>query len=699
MSSGPDSRLVALRDKLTGMVLQGSQNVSFHLRDRIGEGGQGWVFTANWDEPGGFVVIVKVLRPDAVNADALRRFQREAEVLRMLSTRGAPNPYIVRFFDHAIATMNSPVDGEKLVLPFTVLEYVNGPTLEQVLDTTRGRGLGVERVRRILKQVSQALTLVHKQKIVHRDLKPSNILLANEAGAEVAKVTDFGLVKLVEMNMQRTTTLAGASLGYAPPEQYEQGNERVSARTDVFSLAAIAYEMLSGKFAFPFRDGENPLLIVTRIMNGPRPELAKTMDSLSPELAGKIGIVERLDNELKKALAADLNDRHASVDDFWKAIEPLLRNATEGSLRPPSSAAPSSELAFLETIPAYGDAAQKLIAQLPDRMETGASASQRAPAPASVHVRGSDPNPVSPTSWIWRVATRPLGPNIVRSASFAPDGSTVVGIGPGGLARWDRGAWIGITLPPNVDARQVRNIRRLRGGDIVLVGDGGLAVRIAPSGKLEAWNLPQRDINLFGSYVDERAGIALFVGERPHRAAAIGRGPAPPTTIGSVVQLTDGRVTFAADVAGTTRLRALTRILGGSYVACGEAGAIARIEGGTADLVRNVCAGHLNAIEALSDGGAVTVGAGGHALYLSPRLEAQLEAVQTTRDLQSVAVGDDGCAWAGAAQARLLRRTGESWNRMSGEFGLASSVIAVWAGARMVRAVCDDGAVIEGQAS
>ena len=69
----PENRLLALRDKLAGMVLRGSNNVQFHLRDRIGEGGQGWVFTANWDEPGGFVVIVKVLRPDAVSNDAEMR--------------------------------------------------------------------------------------------------------------------------------------------------------------------------------------------------------------------------------------------------------------------------------------------------------------------------------------------------------------------------------------------------------------------------------------------------------------------------------------------------------------------------------------------------------------------------------------------------------------------------------------------------
>jgi hypothetical protein len=113
----------------------------------------------------------------------------------------------------------------------------------------------------------------------------------------------------------------------------------------------------------------------------------------------------------------------------------------------------------------------------------------------------------------------------------------------------------------------------------------------------------------------------------------------------------------------------------------------------------SVCAGHLCAIAASRDGGAVTVGTGGHALSLSSRLDAQLEAVQTTRDLRTLAIDPAGIAWAGSDQARLLRRNEGSWIRMSGELGLPSSVVALFADVRVVRAVCDDGAIVEGAAS
>src|SRR5580692_1525656 len=151
-----DPRLLALRDLLPGQVLQGTRGARYHLRERIGEGGQGWVFKASWDEPGGYLVIVKVLRPDAATAESLTRFEREAQVLRMLGQAARPNPHIVRFFDHATSMFPSPTSGPPVELRFTALEYVRGPTLEQVLSQSRGSGLSLERTRRIGRQVALA---------------------------------------------------------------------------------------------------------------------------------------------------------------------------------------------------------------------------------------------------------------------------------------------------------------------------------------------------------------------------------------------------------------------------------------------------------------------------------------------------------------------------------------------------------------
>src|ERR1700722_2847780 len=149
-----DPRLHALRDLLPGQVLQGTRGTRFHVRERIGEGGQGWVFTAAWDKPEGYLVIVKVLRPDAVTPESLTRFEREAQVLCMLGQAAQPNPHIVRFFDHARAVLPSPAGGGNVELYFTALEYVKGPTLEYVLSQSRGVGLPLERTRRIGHQIA-----------------------------------------------------------------------------------------------------------------------------------------------------------------------------------------------------------------------------------------------------------------------------------------------------------------------------------------------------------------------------------------------------------------------------------------------------------------------------------------------------------------------------------------------------------------
>jgi serine/threonine-protein kinase len=705
-----DPRLVALRDSLPGRVLRGSGRVQYHLRERIGEGGQGWVFTANWDEPSGFTVIVKVLRPDAVNSDTLRRFQREADVLRMLSQQGQPNPYIVRFFDHATAVITGP-DKSSHTLPFTVLEYVNGTTLEHVLDSNPGRGMQVERARRLLRQVSQALEVVHAKKVIHRDLKPSNILLSSEGGGEVAKVTDFGLVKLVDVGLARTATLAGASLGYAPPEQYEQGNRRVSERTDVFSLAAITYEMLAGKMAFPYREGENPLLIVTRILNETRPQLAKTAESLAPELRGRADLIAVLDTHLARAMAADPNARHATVTDFFSAVEPILKAAVE---RHTSAPPPSRALPFSETVPAsMSNVAASL---LPNQVPVIVPAFERPTnAPEAGITRPSAPSPIphssiasprasveagpaprprgdtsNPALWTWRVLTPPIKPDVVRAAAFSEDGNSGIGVGSNGIARWERGQWLGVGLPPGFDAGRIRGIVPFARNEALLFGTGGLLVRLSAIGAIDVLPVSDAEATLCGGHFDPRTSTLMLVGERPDRANRSNK-------IALIVEYEGRRIVRVNDVARVTRLRAITKLAAGAYAAVGDGGILVRAENGALALRGSLCHGDLLAISPTPDGGALAVGTGGHAFSITPALDWHLEAVQTTADLLSVFVTGDGTGWAGAHKARVVRRTGDSWVRMSGELGVSSGVCAIWAGPRVMRGLCTDGAVIEGR--
>jgi len=693
-----DIHRTALRDALVGQVLRGSAGVSYYLRERIGEGGQGWVFKANWDEPTGLLVIVKVLRPDAIHGDSLPRFQREAEVLRLLSQQPRPNPHIVRFYDHAVQYFARPGVDERLALPFTVLEYVHGPTLEQVLAPLRGTGLPVERVRRLGRQVVHALELVHSQKVVHRDLKPSNILLATEQGAEVAKVTDFGLVKFADMNLQRTATLAGASLGYAPPEQYEQGNQRVSPRTDIFSLAAILYEMLSGRLAFPFAERDNPLMIVARILNDPRPSLMAVRGQLARGLRDRPELIAKIDTVLARGLLADPAARQESVTDFWGQLEPLLRAAggVSTDTMPPPSKLPFADTDLARTRPSFGSLDHQTLVSgrssgLPASHVRVNEPAQPVPSgpPAEVRQRVTD-NASNPAAWTGRVVTRPLRAGIVRGAAFGPDGGSAVAGGPSALARWDGNSWAGLALPPAIDVRLLRGVRFLPGGDLLLYGEQSLAARLGQRGASEVWNIPDRGLTFLAAHA-EGGDLTTLVGERP----LVRSSGAPADSIGCVAQFVGNRVQLASDVASAKRLNGVTRLRGGPLVACGDWGAIVRIEGNSVQHMGAICQGHLTAIEPVLGGGAVTVGAGGHALRLSPSLEASLEAVQTTRDLVSLTIGSDGTAWAGAAQARLVRRSPEAWVRISGDVGITPSIVAIWATDRLVRAICDDAAVIE----
>ncbi len=221
----------------------------YRIVELIGEGGMGKVYLAEHVEIGKRVAL-KVLHPSYSRMpDLVERFRREA---RAASKIGHPN--IVDVTDSG-ATADGSV--------YFVMEYLEGVELGSVIE--REGALDVARALRIGGQISRALAAAHREGIIHRDLKPENIFLITRGGeADVVKVLDFGIAKTTEAEAARERRLTSPGMAMGTPEYMapEQAAGRAAdARTDVYSLGAIMYEMVTG---VPPYSGDNFMEILTK---------------------------------------------------------------------------------------------------------------------------------------------------------------------------------------------------------------------------------------------------------------------------------------------------------------------------------------------------------------------------------------------------------------------------------------------------
>jgi len=659
-----DSGWAALRDSLVGGSLTGTAGVRFHLRELLGEGGQGWVYKANYDEPDGMWIVVKMLRPDSVTQETLVRFRREAEVLRFIGAQPAPSPNVVRFYDHGVASLRVPgaSDADMVELPFTVLEYVDGPTLADLLQGPPACALPVSRARRILRQVVRALETVHAHRVVHRDLKPSNILIAQQAGQEIAKVTDFGLVKLVDLKLTQTAAIAGATLGYAPPEQYEHGNERVSERTDVFSLGAIVYETIGGRTAFPYQDGENPLRVITRILAGPRPSLRAVSSTMAPELQHQHDLIDLLDAEIGRALQPDPAQRHASCRALWDAIEPVLRMAEARASRGATAGMVQRRSSDAD----LGTWERGMASALPGPSVGAHPPSAHGPSGARAVLR------------VLVGSTRGMQ---MRAALVGGDGS-MIALGVGGLYRFAERAWS--CLPPvsGMHDDQGRGMIRTLDGRILLFGDRGWVATLSHTGQIEPWGVRDPDLRLSGACMLDHDTVVL-VGERVSRQ----------TGVVLVGRRAGNERPWIVDWPAP--LRDVTRLADGSMLACGDAGTLLHLRPPAHTPLQWARTGHLYGLATKPAGGACAVGSGGHALAISDGLDVTIERVETTRDLYVVGPDTSGVMWAAGAAGRVLRHDGSCWERVLPEYEVASRFIALGATAQGMLFLAEDGLVAD----
>ncbi len=205
-------------------------------------------------------VAVKTLHPELTYDDALRtRFRNEAIAAARLS-----DPCIVATYD----------TGDDEGVGYIVMEFVDGPNLRRVLDL-RGP-LEVRETARIGRDVASALEAAHRQGIVHRDIKPANVLVP--PGGHV-KVTDFGIAKAGTSELTRTGTVVGTAR-YLAPEQLR--GDPVDARTDLYALGLVLYEMLAGELPF---HGDTEMSIALARLSTPPESIRTARPDCPPTLA------------------------------------------------------------------------------------------------------------------------------------------------------------------------------------------------------------------------------------------------------------------------------------------------------------------------------------------------------------------------------------------------------------------------------
>ena len=339
----------------------------YQIVAELGRGAMGIVYQA-LDPAIGRTIAIKSIRLQDLTDTAERERLRERLVREAQSAGILSHPGIVTIYDIA----------EEHGMAYIFMEFVNGPPLEKMLlhEQTPDK----ETLLSIFRQTAAALDYAHKKGIVHRDIKPANIMIHEDG---TAKVTDFGVAKIVSQQM----TLAGTMMGtpsYMSPEQV-QGTE-VNGRADQFSLGVIAYEVLTGEK--PFVAEYLPTLLFKIVREEP---LAP--QRLNPTLGPQV------DTVLRKALSKNPADRYDTCTDFVNALSTAC-NATHGWMPLPRGASLN--------MPTVGSQDGGMGATIDDRHDDGRSTVDQ---PKLV----APPLPVPP-----QLVARPVAPPVELPPPFEP---------------------------------------------------------------------------------------------------------------------------------------------------------------------------------------------------------------------------------------------------------------------------------------
>ncbi|AUX23031.1 protein kinase [Sorangium cellulosum] len=312
-SSSPDGGRGALAQPSDGVTLPAALG-RYRVLRLLGEGAMGRVLLAH-DPVLDREVALKHLRDDL----RIPRDVREQLVVRMRHEARAA----ARVTHPNLVTLHDVGEDPDFGL-YLVFEYVEGLTLKQHLAE---RPLSAAQAARLARELGEALTIAHRAGIVHRDIKPENIILSTKGG----KIADFGIARIPDSTLTHQGGLMGTP-AYSAPETFRAG--RFSPESDQFSLAAVMYEAISGRRAFP---GDDAVSVASKIASDEPPPIAR-----------ELCVPPSLDHVLARGMCKRPEDRYPSCEAFGAAFADCLAWATSSQmprrmLEAPAAAALPSE--------------------------------------------------------------------------------------------------------------------------------------------------------------------------------------------------------------------------------------------------------------------------------------------------------------------------------------------------------------------
>ena len=271
----------------------------YHVTKKLGEGGMGAVYLAEHVKMGRKSAIKVMSASMSQDADAVSRFNREANNASRIQ-----HPNICAIYD-----FGETPDG----LMYLAMEFIEGNSLNEILK--KSGPMTLQRATHILRQTAEALHVAHEGGIVHRDLKPDNIMIAQQGGKDLVKVVDFGIAKAVggdESGQKVTKTgLVVGTPEYMSPEQLS--GDKLDGRSDLYSLALVYYRMITG--TLPFQAETSQETMIKRLTDDPMP-----LRQALPTANFPAGLQQVMDH----ALARYANDRYSDAVEFAKDVEASL---------------------------------------------------------------------------------------------------------------------------------------------------------------------------------------------------------------------------------------------------------------------------------------------------------------------------------------------------------------------------------------